>query len=63
MNVIKIVMGWVCVGVRVEVDISILLSNYYPQSGVKGFDKDKNLCKFYIYLKLNFGMVSCLYIV
>jgi hypothetical protein len=36
------------VGVRVGVEISIPLTNPYPQPGVRGIDKDKNLCKFYI---------------
>jgi hypothetical protein len=40
------------VGVRVGVEIYIPLTNPYPQSGVRGIDKDKNLCKFYIYFSL-----------
>jgi hypothetical protein len=40
------------VGVRVGDDISIPLTNPYPQSGVRGIDKDKNLCKLYIYFSL-----------
>jgi hypothetical protein len=40
------------VGVRVGVEISIPLTNPYPQSWVRGIDKDKNLCKIYIYFPL-----------